>query len=258
MEHQQTLEGRPLARVSLALQLGVLAFYLSTAPATAAATAQALPPTLVTLTALAALLLLGSTLIHLTYGRAVAAHPLLPMLTMTCCVGGLGMLLGSMLDSHIAGAVAPTCHASIEHTSMSPATWVNPTRMLNWMNLLMLVSCLPTCAAVSCPWRGCRGLTRRHRYLGHGLCALGMLVGMYAGGYLMGPSLSPALGAQASMHLSMLIGMVVGVAAAWPSASLIVPRKGAAEHDHGFATDPPTAALQPTPSHSEVAPEPST
>ena len=119
------------------------------------------------------------------------------MLFVTGAVGGLGMLVGALIDKSL-GAPLPCCHG----VSAGAGS------VFNWMNGLMLTACISGCW-ILCP--RCRD--RRHEFLSHLTCALGMCVGMILGGRLLGSLWQTPLGADGGMHVAMLIGMLAGVAA---------------------------------------------
>lgn len=139
--------------------------------------------------------------------RRIERRPLLGILLVTGCVGGLGMLVGGTIDARLATSdVRPLCHAE-----SGPSF-----ALVSWMNGLMLLACVPACALLCPPCRGVR------RWVIHVACTVGMLFGMVVGGSALGPALAHGLGARAGMHLAMVLGMVAGVAFAWPAANTML------------------------------------
>lgn len=202
MRNQPTPRELALALLAFGTQLAVLAYFSESNVAT-------LLPSLLALTAL------GGGLIALAYAPPTHPRdrPLRRMLAMTCCVGGLGMLVGSTLDDGLATEAVPLCHQAL-----SGNTGALGSSLFSWMNALMLAACLPVCSTLCCPWRITGLPHRRHRTRGHAVCTLGMLLGMYAGAYLLLPPFGSLLPPTAAMHLAMLVGMVLGVAVIWPLA----------------------------------------
>ncbi|HXO21302.1 MAG TPA: hypothetical protein VOA87_15420 [Thermoanaerobaculia bacterium] len=123
----------------------------------------------------------------------------------TASMGGLGMLIGGLLDARVAAVGAVQAMGGgpgmAEHAGLS---W-------SWATALMLVFCLPVCGR-------CLPVLHRGRFASR-LAALlttcgAMVAGMLLGGALLGTALaaalrSPALGG----HLAMVVGMTAGMAA---------------------------------------------
>lgn len=132
----------------------------------------------------------------------VAALRLLPkrsslMLLGSGAFGGLGMIVGSMIDRSLALPL-PACHAGVEMVDVG---------IFNWMTGLMFLACISGC------WWCCpRCGSFRRDLLGHSFGAIGMYLGMLAGGRLLADRWGTMLGVAEGMHLAMLVGMLVGVA----------------------------------------------
>lgn len=155
------------------------------------------------------------------------------MVMTTAFVGGLGMLVGSLIDAGIVRAEAdalaalPPCHRALATDS---GTGSGAMAYVNWMTGLMLVTCIPSCLLLSCPWRRVSACSSSRRWLGHLLCTLGMLVGMYLGGYVLFSPLSVPFGEFAGMHLAMVAGMAAGVCLSWPLACHVAPLPSVEAH----------------------------
>lgn len=127
---------------------------------------------------------------------------------LTAGLGGLGMMLGSIVD-RVTGAV-PACHAA----SMSALE-------LSWMNGLMVLTCMPACAvACSSP----RALQRSTLWLFRTMCAVAMFIGMWAGGRWLLPALTARLPPSAAHHLAMVCGMALGAGIAHSIVELVRAR----------------------------------
>jgi hypothetical protein len=163
--------------------------------------------------AMALALVLGAGLFAGALALGRRSRPLLDMVLVTVCVGGLGMAIGATMDGWLAPNVAMPCHAGLAGESSSiagtPGAW---TGLLSWMNLLMLATCIPACAVLCEP---CSRSSPGWRVVTHGLCALGMMLGMFAGGWALSPGLALVFGPAVGPHVAMVTGMAGGVAAGW-------------------------------------------
>ena len=144
----------------------------------------------------------------------------------TAALGGLGMLVGTWIDTaqsaastaaSVAGEPAmPPCHVR-ETTTEPPALGQAdepPSHELgkmvtSWMFVLMLIGCAGGC---TCLCDECE--PRWHRRLLEPLgCTPGMILGMMLGGNLAGSFAAwSGLGASVAMHVTMVGGMAVGSA----------------------------------------------
>jgi hypothetical protein len=182
-----------------------------------------------------ALALLGAVLIGLSARLSRAQpRPLLEMLLVTGGLGGLGMLVGSMLDASGATpgtGVMPPCHVAAAPHAVLAMPWLgfDLVPSLSWMNGLMLLACVGGCLLL-CPRQvPCRPSD----YLGlcttQGILSIGMLLGMSFGGRLGSSPLARAFGDAGGMHLAMLGGMLLGAAAVWPLTKVGVSRTNSTE-----------------------------
>jgi len=120
----------------------------------------------------------------------------LQQVALSGATGGLGMLLGSMLDRFFWPSRAPLCHMLTAHLQWSS--------ILNWMTVLMLLVCIPACS-----WRSANCAKERRPWLTCCLSALGMEIGMVGGGrWLAHPIFGAMLDMAAAMHFGMLVGMM--------------------------------------------------
>lgn len=121
------------------------------------------------------------------------------------------MLLGMLLDQHVAGSSVPVCpmHAAAH------GGWLSGF----WMNVLMFATCVPACVWL-CP--ACT--TRSASFRLHLACAACMWAGMWVGGRLLFVApVASLLGPLGAMHLAMLVGMVAGVALVLGLRSVALP-----------------------------------
>ena len=157
------------------------------------------------------------------------ARPLLEMLLVTGSIGGLAMLLGSMLDVHFATAgteTRPSCHAAVGSSAVlgMPGLGFDLVPALNWMNGLMLVACVGGCVFLCSPRGNCQFGNYFDRCKTHVLLAVGMLLGMPFGAHFGSSLLGRAFGEVAGMHLAMVGGMLLGVTMVWPLTALTFTR----------------------------------
>lgn len=149
-------------------------------------------------------------------------RPLLELIIVTISIGGLGMLLGGMLDATLTVptddptlATLPPCHRELlVESAPAPST----TALLTWMNAAMIVACVLGCTLLC---EGCRCASRWAAWGVHVLVTIGMIIGMPVGAWLLGPSLVERLGAALGAHVAMVVGMAGGVGLSWPLARLL-------------------------------------
>ena len=177
-----------------------------------------------------ALALLGGVMICLSARLSrTQPRPLLEMLLVTGSLGGLGMLVGSMLDASVATpriGVMPSCHVAAAPQALlaMPRLGFDLVPSLNWMNGLMLLACVGGCLLlcprrVPCQASDCLGLCTTQ-----GILSVGMLLGMSLGGRLGSSLLGRAFGEAGGMHLAMLGGMLLGAAIVWPLTKVGISR----------------------------------
>lgn len=157
-----------------------------------------------------------------------------------CCLGGLGMLAGTLVDQALGGGHALSGghapglehaeHAghSVEHGhgTADPASahrhaetgWASGVAHLaSWSTLGMLALCVPSCLLL------CPGPAQARCHLAG---TVGMLAGMAAAGILWAPALAAALDSTIlGHHVAMLVGMSLGTALGFAGARRVGGRR---------------------------------
>lgn len=153
-------------------------------------------------------------------------HPIARVAVVTAALGGLGMLLGTWIDTAQGAAsttdgaavkpAAPSCHAAWT-TAGQPTLGVGaeqPSHELSamatsWMFVLMVIACVGGCSWLC---DDCQQ-SRQRRILEHLGCTAGMILGMMLAGNLTGSLVAwSGLGAGIAMHVTMVVGMAAGSA----------------------------------------------
>ena len=119
------------------------------------------------------------------------------LMAITAAVGGLGMVIGSLVDTWLSSSMQLPHH----HHHATEAT------LLNWSNGFMLLFCFGACFMVC----NKQFTTVKSKVTLHLLCTIAMFIGMVALSGLIANTFFYSLSAAAATHIAMLIGMQIGV-----------------------------------------------